>query len=349
MQWFCIDRSILILLPAALLGMSHRGEAMSERLQYVRFIWFHGRIKAGRHPNARHLAEEFGISLRTAQRDIEFMRDRFLAPLVYDYHQKGYRYTDDSFEIPGHWISETNILALAFAVRLASTIPDPALKDDLCRLIDRVTGAGGKKGKSCLHRVTEKISVKNIEYAGVDTATFRQAAEALFDERALRITYHSPHTNATTSRTIRPLHLMHYMGSWHLLAWCTHRGQIRDFALSRIQEIAPSAETITLPADLPSIKDLTRRHFGIMQGDVTSSVTLRFSTKIAPRIAEQIWHPQQQTAIEPDGSLRLTFPAADFRELVGIVLSHGAEVRVVEPVELKELVKAEVLRMGKMY
>jgi predicted DNA-binding transcriptional regulator YafY len=322
---------------------------MSERLQYERFFWFHGRIKAGRHPNTRHLVEEFGISPRTAQRDIDFMRERFLAPLLYDFHKKGYRYTDEAFEIPGHWISETNILALAFAVRLASTIPDPALKDDLCRLIDRVTGATGKKGKACLHRVTEKLSVKNIEYARVDTTTFRQAAEALFDERALHITYHSPHTNATTSRTIRPLHLMHYMGSWHLLAWCTHRGQIRDFALARIQEIASSAETITLPADLPPIKELTRRHFGIMQGEETAMVTLRFSARIAPWIAEQIWHPQQQTESTPNGGLLLTFPAADFRELVGIVLSHGAEVRVIEPVELKNLVREEIDRMGKMY
>ena len=39
----------------------------------------------------------------------------------------------------------------------------------------------------------------------------------------------------------------------------------------------------------------------------------------------------------------------DFRDLVGIVLSHGAEVRVVEPVELNNLVRAEIERMGVMY
>ncbi len=322
---------------------------MSARLQYERFFWFHGRIRAAGYPNAPHLAREFGVSPRTAQRDIEFMRDRFQAPLVYDYRKKGYRYSDDSFELPGHWISETNVLALAFAVRLASTIPDPSLKNDLCRLIGRVTGATDKRGKSCLHRVTEKISVKNIEYAQVDTATFRRAAEALFDDRALSITYHSPHTNDTSSRTIQPLHLMHYMGSWHLLAWCAHRGQIRDFAMARIREIAPAAETIHLPADLPPIKELTRRHFGIMQGDETAAVTLRFTAKIAPRIAEQIWHPQQQSRTEADGGLLLTFPAADFRKLAGIVLSHGAEVQVVEPVELQNLVREEIDRMSKIY
>jgi predicted DNA-binding transcriptional regulator YafY len=322
---------------------------MSERLKYERFFWFHEQIKAGKYPNAQHLAEEFEITGRTAQRDIEFMRDRFNAPLEYDFRRRGYRYADDSFEIPGHWISETNILSLAFSVRLASTIPDPALKDDLCRLIDRVTGATGKKGTSCLNRLTEKISVKNIEYARVDTEIFRQVAEALFDDRALHITYHSPHTADTSTRTIQPLHLMHYMGSWHLLAWCTHRQEIRDFAVARIRKITPAKETIRLPEDLPPIKDYTRRHFGIMQGDEATEVILRFSPKIAPWITEQIWHPRQQTGTDPDGSLLLTFPAADFRELVKIILSHGAEVQVVEPPELRMLVQQEIDRMTKIY
>jgi len=52
---------------------------MSDRLKFERFLWFHGRIKAERYPNASHLAEEFEISPRTAQRDIEFIRHRLEA------------------------------------------------------------------------------------------------------------------------------------------------------------------------------------------------------------------------------------------------------------------------------
>jgi predicted DNA-binding transcriptional regulator YafY len=142
---------------------------------------------------------------------------------------------------------------------------------------------------------------------------------------------------------------MHYMGSWFLLAWCATRQAIRDFALARIRRIEPAARQFTLPTDLPSIKEYTRRHFGIMQGDVGHPVSLCFSAKITPWLAEQIWHPQQQTTLNPDGSLLLEFPAADFRELVKIVLSHGAEVQVVGPPELRMLVQQEIERMTKIY
>jgi predicted DNA-binding transcriptional regulator YafY len=322
---------------------------MSERLKYERFFWFHNKVRSEGYPNSTHLVKEFEISPRTAQRDIDFMRDRLNAPLDYDPSRRGYRYTDTSYEMPGHWISESNILSLALAVRLASTIPDPALKDDLCRLIDRVTGTCKKAGSAAINQVSEKVSVKNIEYARVDTTVFRQTVEALFEDRTLAITYHSPHTAGTSARAIRPLHLMHYMGSWHLIAWCAVRQEIRDFALSRIRTIAPAAKPVALPAGLPPLKDYTRKHFGIMQGSETTEVVLHFSAKIAPLIAEQIWHPQQQTSTSPDVGLLLTFPAADFRELVKIVLSHGAEVRVVSPPELQILVQQEIDKMTKIY
>ncbi|MFH1674302.1 MAG: hypothetical protein ABIF87_12875 [Pseudomonadota bacterium] len=73
---------------------------MAKKLAYERYFWFHSEIKADRYPNARILSEEFEVSQKTAQLDVEFMRDRMSAPLEYSYKNKGYFYTDDSFELP---------------------------------------------------------------------------------------------------------------------------------------------------------------------------------------------------------------------------------------------------------
>ncbi len=318
---------------------------MSERLRFARFVWFHGQVKRLRCPNAKSLVKEFEISERTAQRDIDFMRDTLHAPLAFDRLRNGYRYTDDAFEIPLHWLDEDNLLALALAARLASTIPDTAVKEDLCSLIGRMLRLSRHEGYACLDRLDNKVSVKNIEYARVDEQFFRLVVRALFDECALHVTYHSPYSGVISERTVQPLHLMHYMGSWHLFAWCAARKAIRNFSLARMQAVALADTAIQAPTDLPPIKELTRRHFGIMQGETTTTVSLRFSPHIAPRIFEQIWHPDQQTRLEPDGSLLLSFPTADFRELTRNILSHGAEVWVEEPAELRELVRGEIEKM----
>jgi hypothetical protein len=43
---------------------------------YERFVWFDNQVRAQKYPNATSLAEQFEISAKTAQRDIDFMRDR---------------------------------------------------------------------------------------------------------------------------------------------------------------------------------------------------------------------------------------------------------------------------------
>ena len=318
---------------------------MSERLKFERFVWFHGQVKQLRYPNSRSLIEEFEVSERTAQRDIEFMRCHLQAPLIFDRRRNGYSYNDNTFEIPVHWLDEDNLLALALAARLASTIPDTAVKEDLCRLVGRMLSLSRNEGYACLDRLSDKISVKNIEYARVDEQFFRLVVRALFNDCALHITYRSPYSGIVTERTVQPLHLIHYMGSWYLLAWCTAREALRDFALARLQTVEPAATPVHVPTNLPLIKEFTRRNFGIMQGEKTTTVTLHFSPHIAPRILELIWHPDQQADLKPDGSLLLSFPTADFRELIRNILSYGADVRVVEPPELRNLVRQEIEKM----
>src|SRR4030043_631398 len=47
---------------------------------YERFVWFDNQVRAKKYPNTTILAEQFEISTKTAQRDIDFMRDRTVDP-----------------------------------------------------------------------------------------------------------------------------------------------------------------------------------------------------------------------------------------------------------------------------
>lgn len=322
---------------------------MGDRLKYERFLWFHGRVKAGRYPNSARLAEEYEISQRTAQRDIEFMLDNLKAPLKYSHEKKGYYYHDGSYELPALWFSEENIMAIALAVRLASSIPDTRIKHKLCEFLQHAFHLQDSYKNICLEKISDKISVKNIEYSRVDEGFFHEIIDALFRESPVAIAYYSPHTNKETLRTILPLHLIHYMGSWHIIAFCTKRKGLRDFALSRIKSVNHSTEKIILPADLPSIKEYTRKNFGIMQGDETQDVCLRFTPAVAEWIAEQIWHPLQKLSFDSEKGILMRFPVADFREIKRRILSYGSDVKVISPKKLAAEIKGEINKMGKVY
>ena len=51
---------------------------------YERFIWFDSQVRKKKYPNTTSLAGQFEISSKTAQRDIDFMRDRLLCPMEYE-------------------------------------------------------------------------------------------------------------------------------------------------------------------------------------------------------------------------------------------------------------------------
>ena len=62
------------------------------------------------------LLEELEVSPATLKRDLQYMRDRFNAPIVYDADAGGYTFTaagdGPRYELPGLWLSETDIQAL---------------------------------------------------------------------------------------------------------------------------------------------------------------------------------------------------------------------------------------------
>ncbi|MEK6765800.1 MAG: WYL domain-containing protein, partial [Planctomycetota bacterium] len=236
---------------------------MAGKLAYERYYWFHGQIKGNKRPNSKLLADKFEVSQKTAQRDIEFMRDRIGAPLEYSHVDRGYYYTDKGYELPPIWLSESELVAFTLAKRLAAAIPDRNLKDSLSTFISKFSSRVSDKVGFNLDDIQDKISLKNIEYYTVDESLFRKVVNALFSEKSLEIQYYSPHKDERTKRKIFPLHLLDYMGNWHLVSFCTLRNGLRNFALSRIEECNYIDEKISLPTDLPPIKPYIRKTFGI--------------------------------------------------------------------------------------
>ncbi len=73
---------------------------------YHRIVWFHNNVLQEHYPNARKIAEQFEISLRQAQRDIEYLRSSMNAPLVYYADKRGYRY-EAQYTLPSFFLSES--------------------------------------------------------------------------------------------------------------------------------------------------------------------------------------------------------------------------------------------------
>ena len=84
-----------------------------------RIQWLHSRISDGNYPNASRIAEKFGVSHRQAQRDVDFLRAKLGAPIVYDAAHRGFKYSKP-FSLPIYITSDNDDEYSGFAGRLTA-------------------------------------------------------------------------------------------------------------------------------------------------------------------------------------------------------------------------------------
>jgi len=314
---------------------------------YERFIWFDDRVRAQKYPNASSLAEKFEVSTKTAQRDIEFMRDRLYCPLEYNKNKKGYYYEDDTFSLPMVYLSSRELSSLMIARKMLQDISGGYIGDEISSILDKITNVLNKRTAIGDH-MDDTFSFQLIEYSPAPEAVFKSVLEGCMKRRCLSFTYYSPVREERSLRTVDPYHVLNYMGTWHLFAYCHLRKDIRDFAMNRISEVKVLSEVFDMPSDL-DIKEYLHSSFGLYKGKAKEWVTLRFSSEKSKWIRDQVWHKDQKARFLKDGSLELSFPVADFSEIKMEILKHGDTVEVVRPKSLRSLIKSEARNILKIY
>lgn len=89
--------------------------------------------------------DEMGVSRSTVKQDIEYLRDRMLAPIVWDRSARGYRYdlseNDDGRQVlPGLWFNASEAYALLTMEHLLSNLQPGLLSSRIEPLRSRIRG-----------------------------------------------------------------------------------------------------------------------------------------------------------------------------------------------------------------
>ncbi|WP_028583366.1 helix-turn-helix transcriptional regulator [Desulfogranum mediterraneum] len=304
-----------------------------------RIYFFHSRIQEASYPNASDLAAEFEVSTATAHRDINYLRDRLLAPLAYSPQHTGYYYSQENFRLPFEESAEIMVF-----LGILSTIAGELGLEQLPELsqLQQKLGALAFPGKKNLEQY---IHCEWIETEPVDNTVFQSVLTGLLDRLQLSISY-ADGSPDTPQRTLDPLKLLHYQGRWYLYAWCHLRRARRLFQLSRINtaQALKDQTSHAMAADDSSLTGV----FGIFKGAPIGTVTLRFSGHAARTVRRQHWHPEQELIEIPEG-VQLTLPVADEREVMMKVLQFGSQAEVIRPARFRRKISAELAKMSERY
>lgn len=305
------------------------------------------------------------VSRATLKRDLEYLRDRLNAPIIWDREARGYRMAqpkrtaerrirranapnaEDRFELPGLWFNSSEVHALLAMQGLLDQIEPGLLTPHIAPLKARL-GALLGGDEHAASDITRRIRILSVARRQQSLKHFETAAAAVLGQRRLVITHHNRQRDETSEREVSPQRLIHYRDNWYLDAWCHLRNGLRTFSIDGI-----SAASLT---DKPA-KALTNKAldeylvsgYGIFGGSKVRWATLRFTALRARWVAHEAWHPEQKGRWLPGGSYELKLPYAEDPELIADILKQGAEVEVVAPTELRAKVAAALKKAAALY
>ena len=318
-----------------------------------RFYKIQNLLRSRHFVSVQDFMSELGVSRATFKRDLEYLRDRMCAPIVYDRDQKAYGFDPavaDStlWQLPGLWFSADELQALLTMDRLLGDLQPGVLSELIAPLRKRLRGLL-ESGEHSADDIARRIKILSMGSRRVAPAHFRTIATAVLTRKRLRLRHQRRQDGEVIDREVSPQRLVHYRDNWYLDAWCHKRQALRTFGLDAIE-----TAMVVPDKDVKEIgEDTLERHFasgyGIFAGSATRDAVLQFGASSARWVSRETWHPEQVGTPQLDGTYLLQFPYSQEPELVMDILRYGPDVQVLAPASLRDAVAARLRQAAQQY
>lgn len=321
---------------------------MSRHLE--RLLQIDSYIRSRERQTSVSLAEALEVSDRTIRNDLNFLRDRFYAPLEYSKTQ-GWYYTDNKWRLPSISLSKGELFALTLGARMLSAYAGSGYEEELRSSIERLSERLPENTWIDLQQLADESIVfrSGAEMMNLDPQVWKSLLESCRTRNSVWMRYYVASRNEESERVIDPYLLHIYRATNpYLIGFCHKRQDYRWFRIDRIKEIKVLDDTFTRSPDFDKETYLNK----IFQSEVGGQpvpVKIKFTASTAPFIRERRWHCTQTIEEHQDGSLTLHLLTSGFNDLKRWILGYGAGAVALEPPELVDLVRQEIKTMSTYY
>ena len=203
-------------------------------------------------------------------------------------------------------------------------------------LVDSVSMSGML---SNAHDISERIMLENVPSAREHLPVI---IDALKQNRRIRFSYKSyVRALPTDGIVLEPYFVKIFKQLWYVIGLNVKDGLIKTYSLDRISQLNLLQDTFTMPAGIkPS--EFFKDCFGIITNQNSPKrIVLRVEPTQAKYFRALPLHRSQQEEVHDNYSIfsyvmRITY---DLKEEL---MSHGASIEVLEPKELKTLIRTEL-------
>jgi len=290
------------------------------------------------------LACDLGCVRRTVYRDLDALMYAGF-PVVSEMRDGRvfYRFLD-TFTMGDTPFTPDEVLALAFGEDLLRVLEGTVFHDSIRSALQKIRSGLGPELNEYVSRLSESFRVlpgPHKRYASYRD-TIRHLNDAVLARRTVRMRYRTGRTGEVRTRRLDPYRVWYRSGGLYVIGHDHKSGEIRTFAVDRIQRLEATDARFQVPKDF-DFDAYTASSFGVVAEPATR-VRIRFDRTWALHVREHTWHPSQKIDPGPEGSVELVMEVGGTSELRSWVLSFGAGACVLEPAELRDDVAAELER-----
>lgn len=271
---------------------------------------------------AAELAEKFEVSVRTIYRDIDALSGAGI-PVYAETGRNGGISLLDNFVLDRTILSERE-------------------RRDILGALQSLAATGNTCDKATLDKLSAIFQLSSNNWYEVDFSRwgehtqdndkFEVLKRAVICHKCVMISYVGAY-KAESSRIIHPLKLLYKSRAWYVKAYCTEKKDFRVFKLSRIIEWKLLEEEFT-PISYPEPPEEDTA-----SEQDSDPIVLRFPKELAYRVYDEFDIKQVQE--QENGDLLVTATMPQDAWLTGFLLSFGAQVDVVSPLYLRDVLAAQ--------
>jgi predicted DNA-binding transcriptional regulator YafY len=232
-------------------------------------------------------------------------------------------------------LTVSELCALYFSRTLVESLSGTPFRDDVESAFEKLSSALTPHMRQFLDQLPRVIATKGDPARRKDDPKqqrlIARALEATLQLRQANILYHSKSSERTKTYLVHPYRLAFAQGGLYLLAYVPEYGEVRTFALERLQELSLLEDRFTPIEELP---DTAFPHsLGVHSGP-PERVEIEFQPAAADYVRSREWHASQQLRDDATGCLLMTLDVCLDRALRSWILSFGPFARVVAPAAL---------------
>ena len=308
------------------------------------------RIEAGRYTTAQDLADEHGVTERTIRRDIKALQEAGFP--LFDERTDGrkvWRLVEGYKQRLTQTFTLAELSALYFSKNLMSFLGGAPFAQDLDAAFAKIREALPARSLPYLARIQDLFSARPDPWKDYSNKQdiIAQLIDAVLHQRRATIAYFSFKSKRTKTYTVDPYRLVYWHGGLYLYARAEEHGEVRTFAVERIEKIEVRDETFEVPADF-NVSEYARGAFGIAGGK-PELVEIAFEAAVAGYIRERVWHESQSLEEGPGHGVTLRMNVSPGFELKSWIKGFLPHVRVIKPAKLRAEIAKDLEQARKSF